>query len=155
SLDYRKDVRILGGKRWPTAISAAQFRQVTGEAEFPPELKQWVHASSLDYFGNNSVHYTLRGVDIQLDILWNWEAASGAGDVYEAAFRGTRSRIEVRQGKEENFQPEIYMVPASAPAAAEVFSALKKKVDSWQRRWPGLDVSVRNGEARLNIPAKY
>ena len=152
-LDYRKDIRILGGKRWPTAITAAQFKQVTGEEPFPSSLSRWAKDGRLDYYSNNSVHYTVRGVDVKMDILWNWEAPAGAGDVYEASFRGPLARVEVRQGKAENFQPELYVVPVAN--AAEVTAAVRRAVDSWQSKWPGVAVEPRGNELHIAVPAQY
>ena len=152
-LDYRKDIRILDGKRWPTAITAAQFKQVTGEEPFPAALAKWVKDGRLDYYSNNSVHYTIRGVDVKLDILWNWEAPPGAGDVYEATFLGSMARVEVRQGKAENYQPELYVVPVAN--AAEVMAAVRRAVAGWHAKWPGVAVETKGNEAHIVIPAKY
>ncbi len=41
-MDYRTDIAMLDARRWPTVVTKAQFRQVTGEAEFPAGLAQWV-----------------------------------------------------------------------------------------------------------------
>ncbi len=153
-LDYHTDIRILGGRRWPTVISPEQFKQVTGADGFPPQLSQWIRDGKLDYYTNNSVDYTLRGTHIGLEIVWNWEAPPGVLDFYEATFRGTRARIELRQGAAEKFVPEIYVVP-EASVKAEVFAALRRTVESWQARWPGVAVEQRAAEARLTIPAKY
>src|SRR5205814_7441013 len=87
-LDYRKDIEVLGGRRWPLKMTREQFSKVTGNADFPAALAGRVHGVVLDYNCNNSVAYTLRGVHVDLEILWNWEAAEG-GDVYEDSFRGT------------------------------------------------------------------
>ena len=38
AIDYRSDIRMLAASRWPTAITAAQFRQVTGERGRRPRL---------------------------------------------------------------------------------------------------------------------
>ena len=122
AIDYKKDVRILGSRRWPTVISQADFERVTGSK---------IDAAQFSYDCNNSIHYTVRGVHIALDIRWNWESAEG--DVYEATFRGTKSRIELRQG-------ELYVV-SQDPA---VFAALKR---SYQ-------IEQRTGEARIVIPPK-
>jgi len=151
ALDYRTDVRILGGRRWPTVISRPDFQRVTGESEFPAYLAKAVQNGKLDYFCNNSVSYALRGVHVKLDILWNWEAPEGAGDTYEAAFQGTRSRIELRQGKAEHNIPELYVIPQSP----DVFDALKKKVAALESRYPGLAVSVTGSEARIGIPTRF
>ena len=113
-----------------------------------------MHDGKLDYYCNNSVHYTLRGIHVKMEILWNWEAPAGAGDVYEAAFRGTKSSVEIRQGAAEKFVPELYIVPAAESRAA-VFAALKKKVDELQSQWPGLAIQQNAHEARLVIPDRF
>ena len=155
AIDYRKDIRILDGKGWPTPVTKAQFAQVTGEPDFTPELKRWVREGRLEYYSNNAVHYLLRGVDVRLDILWNWEAPEGSGDVYEASFRGTRARIEIRQGSPEKYQPELYVVPEK-DAAGDVFRALERTTGAWQAKWPGVKAEVLAGrEARIEIPARY
>jgi predicted dehydrogenase len=132
AIDYRKDIQMLAGRHWPLAISPAQFHLVTGVSR----------NDTLEFFCNNAVEYTLRGVRVKLEILWNWEAPAGSGDVYESSFRGTRARVEIRQPKE----PELYVAPASA--------AVRKKVAALQSRWPGLSVEESNGEAHIVVPAK-
>ena len=108
----------------------------------------------LHWLGNNSVQYTLHGIHVTMDILWNWEAAEG-GDVYEAVFRGSRARAEIRQGKAEKYVPELYIVPADPANAKDVLQEVRKKVAALQGRWPGLAVSESGGEARLAIPDKF
>src|SRR5208337_5255746 len=49
AIDYRSDIKLLEASRWPTTMTAAQFRQVTGEA-----------GGGLDYYCNTRVSYTLR-----------------------------------------------------------------------------------------------
>jgi predicted dehydrogenase len=150
ALDYRKDIEVLGGRRWPLKMTREQFTKVTGDRDFPPALAGHVHGGVLDYYCNNSVAYTLRGVHVELEILWNWEAAEG-GDVYEASFRGTKSRVEIRQGKAERFVPEVYIVGANA----EVAAAVEKRVAALETRWPGL-TAVRSGaDLRIVIPEKF
>jgi predicted dehydrogenase len=154
-LNYKTDVQVLGARHWPTVISAEDFQRVTGEKEFPSSFGKHVKDGKLDYYCNNFVHYTVKGVHVKMDILWNWEAAPGTGDVYEATFRGTKSSVQLRQGKDQKFVPELYVVPASASRAQEVFAALKRKVAALQGSYPGLAVEESNGEARLVIPQKF
>jgi predicted dehydrogenase len=154
-LDYRKDVEVLEARRWPTVLSKAQFTKVTGETDFPAHLTPWVKDGRLDYYANHTVRYTVAGVPVALDVRWDWEAEPGSGDVYEATFRGSRSRAEIRQGKAENFRPELYIVPATAALRQPVFDELRKKIASLQKDWPGLDLDVREGEARIVIPEKF
>ena len=154
-MDYRTDIRVLSAKRWPTRISKPQFGQVTGEPDFPADLSPWVKEGQLEYYCNNSAAYTVRGVHVKLEIRWNWEAPSGTGDVYQATFRGTNASIEIRQGREERFRPELYVVPNAADSREAVFAALRKRLDAWQKDWPGVDMSVQGGRAHILIPEKY
>ena len=149
-LDYRKDIELLAGRRWPLKMTKEQFTKVTGNTEFPAALAGHVHGGVLDYYCNNSVEYTLRGVHVELEILWNWEAAEG-GDVYEASFRGTKSRVEIRQGKAERFVPEVYI----AGANAEVAAAVEKRVAGLQTRWPGLAAVKSGADLKMVVPEKF
>jgi predicted dehydrogenase len=141
TLDYKKDIQLIGARRWPTVISRPDFERVTGEKDFPASLTAHIKDAKLDYDCNNSVHYTVRGAHVALDIRWNWE--SETGDVYEASFRGTKSRIELRQGAAEHFVPELYVVSQDP----SVFTALKNL-------YPQFIVEQHAGEARIVIPQK-
>jgi predicted dehydrogenase len=151
AIDYHQDIRVLDGQRWPLKLSKEQFQAVTGRPDFPPELASNVHGGQFDYYCNNAVHYTFRGIHVKMDILWNWEAPAGSGDVYEAAFHGTRSSAEIRQGAAEKFVPELYIVP-SAGSQAAVMTTLKHRVDELQSQWPGVAVEQHGTEARIVIP---
>jgi predicted dehydrogenase len=122
AIDYKKDIRILGTRRWPTVISQADFERVTGSKIDVPQFS---------YDCNNEIHYTVRGAHIALDIRWNWESADG--DVYEASFRGTKSRIDLRGN-------ELYVVSQDP----KVFAALKRSYT----------IEPHAGEAHIVIPQK-
>jgi predicted dehydrogenase len=150
-LDYRKDVSVLAGKHWPLVLTQAQFQQVTGKPQFPDSLAPWIRDGKLEYSCNNSVEYTLRGVHVKLDILWNWEAPAGAGDVYEAKFRGSKASVEIRQAA----VPELYVVSAATAVRAEVLASLQQKIAALQKQWPGVGVEDRGSDFRIVIPDKY
>jgi predicted dehydrogenase len=140
AIDYRSDIRLLGASRWPTTMTAEQFRHVTAT---PGE--------GLDYYCNTRVSYTLRGIHTKLDVLWRWEAPPGTGDTHLAVYRGTRSRVEVRQGQAENYRPELYVVPGDAG----VKPALDLKVAALARQYPGVAIESRGDEFRITIPDQY
>jgi predicted dehydrogenase len=150
-LDYRTDVKMLAARHWPTVIPKQDFQRVTGEPEFPTSLAAHVKDGKLQYFCNNHVYYTLRGVHVKLDIVWNWEAPEGAGDVYQAVFRGTNARIEIRQDKPEKFVTELYVVTNTAAAK----DALRRKIAALQTAYPGLAISENGNESRIVIPDRY
>lgn len=149
-----KDVEVLGAQRWPTVIPRAEFRRVTGEADFPPELAKDVHNDALDFFANTLVTYRIRGVHVKLGVLWAWEApaAAGAGDSHYAVYRGSRSRVEVRQGIAEGYRPETYVVANEAREHADVLAAVKKRLAALQDRYPGVEAEDKRTEVKIRIP---
>jgi predicted dehydrogenase len=154
-IDYRSDVQVAHARRWPTIVSQSGFAQLTGQAEFPPELKEWVKGGELEYYSNHIVQYKVRGVHVALDIRWLWEAPAGSGDLYESTFRGSRARAEIRQGAKPNSRPELYVLPNTPALSNKVVTALREKVRNWQKEWPGVDLEIRGHEAHIVIPDKY
>lgn len=145
-LDQRRDIRVLEGNRWPTVLKLSEFQRVTGEADFPAYLKGAVRADGLHYFCNNSVLYTLRGVHVKLDVKWDFEAAPGKGDTEVSIYRGTKSRIEVRDN-------EVWVIPANGVSKVETSAAVHRAVAASSRRWPGLGVEETAQGFRIVIPA--
>ncbi len=155
AIDFRHDIQFVAAKRWPTLITKAEFQRVSGEEGFPESLIPDVKNGHLEYYCNNLLSYSLRGVHARLNILWNYEAPPGGGDTYRSVFRGSRSHIEVRQGPEQNYRSEVYVVPNSVGLKMEVLAALKKKIGSIQNRFPEMAVEDRGQEMMITIPARY
>ncbi len=154
-IDYRKDIQVLSAKHWPTTMTRSDFQKVTGEADFPSFLQPNVRSNQLDYYCNTGVVYTLRGAHIKLDVLWKYEALPGTGDTHFAYFKGSLSKIEIRQGKEEKYRPELYVVPNDSGSRSKVLEALKRKVAALQARFPGVSVTDLGKEIRIEAPDKY
>jgi len=150
-IDYRKDVNVLSGKRWPTVMTRDEFKRVTNEANFPAYLADNVKQDKLEYFCNGSMTYALRGVHAKLDVIWNYEAPAGGGDTHVAWFKGTRSRIEVRQAQAHT----IHVIPNEASQKAEVLIGLQKKVAALQAKYPGVAVADEGDKLRVTFPDKY
>lgn len=152
AIDYRRDIEVLRGARWPTVLSRAQFQRVTGATDFPNFLPDAVKTGRLDYFCNNSVSYTLRGIHVKLDVTWAFEAPAGRKDAHSATFRGRKSSVEFRQNQEGNFQSEIYVVPADQRNLAAVRSALQRKITALQPSFPGLAIEEQPSGLHVVIP---
>jgi hypothetical protein len=155
SIDYRKDIRLLAAKRWPTVITKAEFKKVTEESDFPDFISGSVKDGKLEYYSNNTLSYALRGIHTQLKVAWNYEAPDGAGDLHFAVYKGTRARVEVRPGKEQNYRPELYVVPNSAPEKPALVATLNKKIESLQSKYPGVAIKELTNELLITIPDKY
>jgi predicted dehydrogenase len=153
-LDYQQDVQVLSARRWPTVLSPEQFRRVTGTPAIPASLAALTKGGSLECACNTQVDYTVRGVNVKLDVQWD-TAAADHGDTQYAVYRGDRARVEVRQGAEENWVPQTYVVPNTPAQKAEVLAAVQARVQALQDRWPGIGVEDLGDEIRIAIPDRY
>lgn len=155
ALDYHADIRIHQASRWPTVLSLNEFQRVTGERAFPRDVEDTLQNGKLPYYCNNRVDYSVRGVWTRLNVLWDYEAAPGAGDTHFASVHGTRSRVEVRQGAEQNYRPELYVVPSRAQDQADILAAVQAALARLEAVYPGLSVAIEGAELRLEIPTGY
>ena len=152
AIDFKKDIRLAAARRWPTEMSLAQFQRVTGEPAFPEYLNPCLHDGSLRYFANDTLTYQLRGAFVKLTVRWGYAAPAGSKDAELAVFRGTKARVEVRQGREQNYLPTVYVIPAASELQAEVEAALKNKVAALQKNYPGVELQPHGNEFEIAIP---
>ncbi len=154
-IEYRTQVRLLAARRWPTLLTRDEFRKVTNEPAFPAYLKEHVKGDTLQYYCNTQLAYTLRGIHVKLDVLWDYEAREGHGDTHHAVYRGSKARVVVYQGKEQKYRPETYVIPNSAALRPEVLAAARKRVQALQTRWPGVGVEDLGDRIWITAPDKY
>jgi len=154
-IDWQKDIQILAARHWPVVLTKAEFQRVTGETDFPDYLRSDVKNDRFEYFCNNTVNCTIRGLHTRLDVIWRYEAAPGEGDTETGYVRGSKSRIEVQQGKEEKFIPEIYVIPNRSEDKAEVLRAVRRKVEALQEGYPGVSVEDLGERIHVKIPDRY
>lgn len=152
AIDYRRDIVVLSGTRWPTTLKRAQFQRVTSAAEFPDFLSGAVKGDQLEYFCNNSVIYTVRGIHVKVGARWEFEAAGGGKDSVLAVFRGSKSRIEARQGEAERYRPELFVIPTSDNDRTAVRDALRRRIEALQKTYPGVALEEQAGGLHVVIP---
>lgn len=151
-----RDVRMLRAKRWPTVITREQFQRVTGLPEFPSYLQGKQDADGrLLYYSNGEMIYTLKGVHAKASVIWNFEAPQGTGDTHTSVMRGTKADVIIRQGKEENYRPELYVEAARGVNRGALGSALKKAVTNLQATFPGLELEAKGGGWHIRIPDRH
>lgn len=154
AIDQHKDVAIVAAARWPTVLTRENYQAVTGQPEFPPFLANAIRNERLEYFCNNRVSYTVRGVHVKLEVLWDFQSTTGGGDTHFAVFRGTRATIEVRQGKDQNYRPELFVVPAEGQKPA-VKAALDRRVAALQAVYPGVTMEEKGDRLWVQIPDRF
>jgi predicted dehydrogenase len=155
AIDYRSEVRVLGARKWPTVLDRDQLLRLTGSRDLDPALASRLAGGRLDYFANGEVRYTIRGRHVHLRALWNFEAPEGGGDTHSAVVRGSRARVEIRQGPEQKWRPELYVVPNRQADTVPVKAALQRRVAELANARPGLTVEDEGGHLRVGIPDRY
>ena len=113
-IDYTKDISIDTAKRWPTDMRLSEFKAITKLESFPSYLNKYVtNDSILQVYCNGEINYTIKGVHAKTSVIWNYKAPEGTGDTHHSIMRGTKANLVIRQGKEENYQPTLYIEPNS------------------------------------------
>jgi predicted dehydrogenase len=154
-IEHLSEVRVVSARRWPTPLSSGELRRVTGLKELPAELAGRIKDDRLDYFANGEASFSVRGAHARVKVLWNYEAPAGAGDTHTGIVRGSLSRIEVRQGPEQKWQPELYVVPNRPADMPGVRAALTRRVAALSTARPGLAVLDEGTRLRVVVPDRY
>jgi predicted dehydrogenase len=147
ALDHRRDIAVEAVRRWPTMMDLAQFRQVTGEMDWPSCLQSAISGGTLAYRCNAHLDYAVRGIHVGLDMVWHWLEPQGGGDTHTEIWRGTRARIELRHGPGEGWRAQLYVVPL-----ADIGGALERRIVALAKTYPGLGLERRGDEWRIVIP---
>jgi predicted dehydrogenase len=153
AIDYRRDIGLRDASRAPVVLTRAQFQRVTGEKDFPEFLRGGVKPGGFEYFVNNKVRYTLRGIEAQIEVQWSFEAPAGKKETQAATYCGSRARVEVLKGEAEGYRPEVYVTSNRAAEAPAVRRALRRW--SERTRHAGISVLEQDGRFRLAIPPRY
>ncbi len=157
-LDWTRDIKVHAARRWATTLTRNQFQRVTGLADFPAFLQPGVRKDgALSVFQNGDVSYALRGVHAKVTALWKFEAPPGAKDTFYSMLRGSRTRLTIKQGAEQNYVPILYAENISTKEAADAFErVLRAAVAKLCHSWPGLDVKPSGQNTwQILIPEKY
>ena len=155
AIDYRKDIVINNARRWPTTLTRAQYEKVTGVSDFPTYLKDDLNEDgALSCYANGETTFKMKGLWMKLSVTWNFTAPEGGADTHTSLFRGSKVHVIIRQGKEQNYRPEVYVEPAPGADAVEVAARLKRTVAKLQGEFPGLKATVAGNGWHIVIPDK-
>ena len=156
ALDWKKDIKVLTARRWPTRLSREQFKRVTGLDSYPDFLKGAVDTEgTLNVFQNGEVNYLLREVHVRVTPLWRFEAPPGAKDSHYSVLRGTGAVLTIKQTEAEHFQPTLYIENKSTATSADFDRTLLAAVAKLAATWPGIDVKSNGTVWEMVIPEKY
>ncbi len=155
TINYESDINITGARHWKTTLSPQQFENVTKLKSYPEYLKKDVDAKGhLGVYSNGEITYEIKGVHAKVSVTWNFEAPPGGGDTHFSVMKGSKANLIIRQGKEQNFKPVLYIEPLDKDDKA-FESDLEGALAKVQAAHPGVDVE-RNGDIwTVIVPEKY
>jgi predicted dehydrogenase len=156
ALDWHKDVRVQGARRWPTTLTFEQFKRVTGLNRYPDFLAKDIATNgSLSVYLNGEVNYTLRGVHVKVTARWDYEAPPGAGDTHYSLLRGTRASLVIRQGPQQAYRATLYVESNPDVPAADFERALRAAIARLGGRWPGLELKPGGAAWQVVVPERF
>ena len=116
-IDYHKDLKISSARHRTTDILPGQFREVTGLSSYPRYLLPQMNSDSvLQVYSNGEINYRIKGINVRVSVTWNYKAPEGGGDTHFSVMKGSRARLEIRQGPNQKFRPELYVLPVTNDA---------------------------------------
>lgn len=150
-IDHTKDININTAKRWTTDMSLSEFKAITKLDAFPSYLSNSITADTLlKIFCNGEINYTLRGVHAKTSVIWKYKAPEGTGDTHYSIMRGTKANLVIRQSKEENYQPTLYIEPIVNDTAYS--SVLNEKIKTVFAKYNGGELSKTSKGWRVILP---
>lgn len=138
TLDYSKDISITDAKHWPTNMTASQFKTITKLDSIPGFLKKnLVNDTTLAIYSNGEIDYNIRGVRAKVTVKWDYTSEAG-GDTHYSIIRSTRANLIIRQGKEENYKPVLYIEPITNDRVFQ--TNLEQHFKKLSAKFPGVEL---------------
>lgn len=144
--------RLLSARAWPTRVPAEAFRRITGESEFPKELRPVVDGDALSYRCNAELAWQVGGVTARATTRWDLTPPAGGGDAARIAAHGRRADVILEQGAQTGHRRRLIVELRDQSAGVE--RALRDTVAAWQTELPGVGVTGAGpGRYEIAIPA--
>ncbi len=152
-IDYKKNVKILQAKSWTTPVSVKDFSIVTKEP-VPSYLEPIRDANdNLQVKCNGEFTYQINGVHAKVSVIWNYRAPEGTGDTHYSLMRGTNAALIIKQGKEEQYKPTLYIEQRSKDPNFE--QKLKAALAKVEAKFPGIGMAKNANGWTITVPDKY
>ena len=147
------DVNMVSARRWPTILTKEEFREVTGEDEFPGYLQKDIRDGRLNVYSNGEMLYRIKGIWAKVSVTWNYQAPPGGGDTHYSVMHGTKCDLVIQQGADEKFVPTLYVV-IKGSSINDFASRLKTVLVTLP--YDSLQIeSVDRNTLKIDIPSKY
>ena len=154
-IDYTRDIEMLDAKRWATELTPAQFNTVTRLEGYPDYLQKDIEDSILNVFCNGEINYKIRGIHAKVSVRWNYRAPEGTGDTHLSIMRGSKAKLVIRQGAEQDYKATLYIEPVVIDNIDAFEKALKANFSKVADKYPGLELKKDTDKWEVVVPEKY
>ena len=127
---------------------------MTGEADFPASSRVTSVRHNCCITATRVVSYAVRGVHVWLNVSWEFEARAGHRRHGTSPASGHARRIEVRQGADEEYRPEVYVVPRDAGDLSALRAAVRPPAGGDRGPYPGVGIEDASASAAAGHPGR-
>jgi predicted dehydrogenase len=150
---YPKEVKVLKATHWPTSISLEEFAKSTLNDAFPDYLNKYLNNSKLDVYSNGTIHYSLKGINVGIKVIWNFTPPVGGDDTFSSLKKGTKATLKIVQNKESHFVRQLYIQKKSSVQSAAFEKELSKAIKDLQVAYPFVSLKdCGNGLFLIDVP---
>ena len=149
-IDYENDIELITARRWATRVPLDKFTKITGAAQFPGAIREYVEEDILDYYCNGELIYRIKGVPVHLREIWHLDEPPGGKDTHRSLIKGTRSDLMIRQLPETGFKTELLIIPRQNRKPVE--EAVQVCLKNWSKKYPGLSAMPEKNALLVQIP---
>ena len=138
------------------SISPAEFTQVTGAENYPEFLLPAIENDTLKVYCNGDIIYKLKGIHAKVSVIWDYTFPEGGGDTHYSVMKGSKADLIIRQGKEQNYKPELYIETVAGVDPDAYEPVLNKAMETVIAQYPGISLN-RTGKTSwlVEIPQTY
>ena len=136
---------LVSARAWPTSVPAEAFRSMTGETDFPQELRPLVSGDGLSYRCNAELVYRIGRVTATASTRWELTSPPGGADASRNVAHGTRADVRLEQSARTGYRRRVFVEPRAEGAAFA--QALRETIMGWQAELPGVEIVPAGSDA--------
>lgn len=155
-INHTNDVQMMAASHWPTRLTLEDFSRSTKLDTFPDFLQKYVKDGILEVFGNGTINYQVKGKNISVTALWNYQAPEGGGDTYNGRIKGTKATIEIVQDASVNYVKELFIQKDNSLDENIFDSNMTKSITELQKSYSFLSAEkVSEGRYKIIAPVEF
>lgn len=154
AINHKIDVGSITAFHWPTEITLDNYNQSTGSETFPDYLHKDIENSVLKVNANGTLNFDIKGHNVELKVLWNWQAPEGGGDTFSSVIKGTNAILKTVQDADQGFVKQLFVIKSEGISENEFSDNIKNAIDKLKENYSFISYTPtsKKGEYLINIP---